>query len=255
MLDRYNFRCFRPFTRLSFAESEPQDSMRHQTTKALHAYWEELRDGRFTPLRSEVEPTEISALLPNTFILERNGGEEARFRMTGDAVCDLIGIELNGMNLGSIWADASRGRISQLIEGVTSAPATGVVAGKSPAVGAIDGTLAEFCFLPLRADSGEINRIIGSAVVVEGERVWRGPEPRLFNALDLRLSAIQSNEARPETPMAYEQPAEADYPTAAESGAPFELKAIDGKFASEDQRPVTTLDRARPHLRVVRDED
>jgi len=229
--------------------------MRHETTKSLLAYWETLRAGRFAPLRSEVEPTEISALLPNAFILERVGRGEARFRLAGEAVCDLIGMELNGMSVASIWDDVSRDRIAQLIEGVASAPATAIAAGKSTAVGAIDGTQAEFCLLPLRNDFGVINRIIGSAVAVEGERVWRGAEPRLFGLRSVRLSAIQSDEPRPDVPPDYAQPEAADYPAAAESATPFELKAIDGKFANEQRKPVATPDRAHPHLRLVKSDE
>lgn len=255
MPDRYNFRCFRPFAGLAIAEPEPPETMRHQITQALHAYWDGLRAGRLAPLRSDVEPAEIGALLPNTFILERTGRDEARFRLTGEAVCDLIGMELNGMGLVSIWDDASRERIARLIEGVVSAPATASVNGKSAAVGAIDGALAEFSFLPLRSDSGAIDRIIGSAVAVEGERVWRGPEPRLYGARNLRLTAIQSDEARPDAPPAYTQPEAADYPSVAEAAAPFELRSIDGKFANAGRRPIETQDRARPRLRLVKDDE
>jgi len=139
MPDRYNFRCFRPLSRHASADSEPRETMRHQTTKALYAYWDALRAGRLAPLRNEVEPADIAALLPNAFILERTGRDAARFRMAGEAVCDLIGLALDGMSAAAIWEGASRLRIAQMIEGVVSAPAAAIMVGQSRAVGGVQG--------------------------------------------------------------------------------------------------------------------
>jgi len=228
--------------------------MRHQTTKALYAYWDALRAGRLAPLRNEVEPADIAALLPNAFILERTGRDAARFRMAGEAVCDLIGLALDGMSAAAIWEGASRLRIAQMIEGVVSAPAAAIIVGQSRAVGGVQGAQAEFSLLPLRTDSGAIDRILGSAAVVDGERLWRGPEPRLFGLREARLSAIRSD--REESP-AYGLPNPPDYPAVAEAAAPFELKAIDGTFGPEGRAPVRTIGeaRGRAHLRVVRDDE
>lgn len=255
MPDRYNFRCFRSFTRHATAELEPFETMRHPTTKSLHAYWEGLRAGRPAPMRGDVEPEDIRALLPNVFILARVDGDETRFRLAGDAVCDLVGMHLNRMKAVSMWDEASRGRISQLIEGVVSAPATATATGHAPQLGSIESATAEFCFLPLCSETGAIDRIIGSATALSGPDIWRGDSPRHFGMKKMGLSAIRSDaDGRADRPAYAETP---EYAAAglAEKEAPFELRAIDGKFANEERPAETTLDRGRPYLRVVKDDE
>ena len=253
MPDRYNFRCFRSATRRAIAELEPLETMRHPITKALNAYWEQIRAGRLAPDRSDVAPAEVSDLLPCAFILERVGEGEVRFRLAGDGVSGLVGMTLNGMSVLSIWDDASRMRISQLIEGVVSAPATAIVNSRARRRGNIEGAVVEFSFLPLRSEGGDINRILGSAVALTGESIWRGDTPRLFKMTDMHLTAIQSDiEDQTDAPIYAEAPAPG-VAAMAESAAPFELKAIDGKFAHEERPRIDTPDRGRGHLRVVKD--
>ncbi len=253
MLDRYNFKCFRPTAKLNVAESRPVETMRHKTTKALFDYWDQLRANRLAPARTDVEPADIAALLPHTFVLEQTARNDARFRLAGEAVSDLIGMELTGMGVAAIWDDASRPRISQLVEGVISAPATAVVMGGKQSNGDIQGVKAEFCFLPLRTEGGPVNRIIGTAVALEGDAVWRGGDPRRLHLSGMRLSAIHSEIEETAGPSVYAQPSEIEYPSAAESAAPFELKSIDGELANEVC--ATTPERKRPHLRVVSDDE
>lgn len=229
--------------------------MRHPTTRALFAYWDDLRAGRFAPTRSEVEPADIGPLLPNAFILERTGPEAARFRLSGGAVCDLIGMDLNGMSAAALWDESSRGRVLQMIEAVVSAPATATALGRVPAKGAMAGAEAEFCFLPLRSHQGRIDRILGGAALLDGTERWSGGAPRFFSLQDLRLTAIDSDEPAEARPDPYASSSAPAATAMGEAAAPFELKAIDGKFAHEERSPIATPDRSRPHLRVVRDDE
>ena len=45
--------------------------MKQRTIQTLYAYWNELRAGRIAPRRLEIEPSRISSILPETFMLER----------------------------------------------------------------------------------------------------------------------------------------------------------------------------------------
>ena len=68
--------------------------MKHQATRDLYAYWQQLRRGRTAPDRSEIEPADIRHLLGHTFILEVVSRREFRFRLAGTRVCALFGREM-----------------------------------------------------------------------------------------------------------------------------------------------------------------
>ncbi|MEM7213786.1 MAG: PAS domain-containing protein, partial [Pseudomonadota bacterium] len=46
------------------------DGMIHSELRALQSYWEELRAGRSTPMRSDIDPRDMECDARNLFILE-----------------------------------------------------------------------------------------------------------------------------------------------------------------------------------------
>jgi len=58
-------------------------NMRHPTSQALYAYWNEMRGERIAPQRLEIQPARIGAVLPDTFILERCDSRTFRYRLAG----------------------------------------------------------------------------------------------------------------------------------------------------------------------------
>lgn len=71
----------------------------------LAGYWSErCRDG-LVPRRSDIDPLEFPALLPNIILLDRIAapqGDRFRFRLTGTAVVDFAGRELTGHHLDEV---------------------------------------------------------------------------------------------------------------------------------------------------------
>ena len=76
--------------------------------KEVEAYWEGLRAGRLVPLRSEIDPREIRGALEHTFILEHTKLNEIRFRLAGNKLGDLLGMELRGMPAYALIAPECR---------------------------------------------------------------------------------------------------------------------------------------------------
>ncbi|MCR9175181.1 MAG: PAS domain-containing protein [Alphaproteobacteria bacterium] len=57
----------------------------HHIIKDALSYWEGLRKGRKTPLRSDFEPNDISELLPDHLFFDVvDGGQDIRFRVIGE---------------------------------------------------------------------------------------------------------------------------------------------------------------------------
>ena len=54
--------------------------MKHKTSNILYSYWNKVRGDRVTPRRFEIEPAQIAAILPATFILERVDAERVYWR-------------------------------------------------------------------------------------------------------------------------------------------------------------------------------
>ncbi|PBB19019.1 PAS domain-containing protein [Mesorhizobium sp. WSM4313] len=92
--------------------------MNEKGSIALFQYWNQLRDGRLAPKRSEVEPADIKSLLADTFILERDTRGEAVFRLAGTRLCAYYGRELKGFSFPSLWREKDQRLVSRLMQGV-----------------------------------------------------------------------------------------------------------------------------------------
>ncbi len=136
--------------------------MRHEGSVGLYRYWLHLRAGRPAPYRAEFTPEGVGrSLAANTFILERTGAANLRFRLSGSALFDIFGVELRGMSAASLMREEDRSKIAAL--------ASSVLLGGRVAVGhcvleAPDGstTDAELFMAPLKSDFDQIDRILGA---------------------------------------------------------------------------------------------
>ena len=134
--------------------------MKHHNTLELYEYWNKLRAGRIAPYRSEISPRAISNLLESTFILEHVGDKNVRFRLAGTKLCENFGMELRGMNALALWHGECRTQAQDMIQKVVSEPCIGHI---SCTVETQAGYLfdAEFLYMPLRSDFGDISRVLG----------------------------------------------------------------------------------------------
>lgn len=161
--------------------------------RQAEAYWSALREGGQVPYRSKIDPRGLENILHNTFILERIAPGIARFRLAGQHLYEITGMEVRGMPISALFAGQSRTAFSAALEHVFDAPATAeLTLGK-----ALD---ARMVLLPLRCDLGRVNRALG-VIVADGQ--LPGNIPR-FTLEQTRLRPINGLHEGPrvETEMA-----------------------------------------------------
>ncbi|WP_333793425.1 PAS domain-containing protein [Hyphomicrobium sp.] len=142
--------------------------MRHPATEAIYAYWNELRGGRPAPRRLEIQPSRISPLLPDTFILERIGRSAFRFRLAGSRVSARFGTSLREQDFMACWTEADRGLLEPHLMSIIDCRRIGLFTGEAPsdASGKHDcghpvRREFELILLPLFHTGYEIDRLLG----------------------------------------------------------------------------------------------
>jgi hypothetical protein len=211
-----------------------QDAM----ISSLKAYWERLRAGRIAPYRAEIDPREFETALENMFIVERIAPGNMRIRLAGMKVCEMMGMEVRGMQPSLFVTEADRERFDRLLGVVMSEPAVVEIALEAP--GRPGGIKATMLLMPLRSDFGEINRVLGCASV-EGGIVQA---PLAFALKEIGISPIHAREAAVEAKRALPGFAEEQEGFEGPPAAPH-LRAIEGNPEAGGTK------RARPKLRVI----
>lgn len=171
--------------------------MKHETVTQLYRYWDQLRKNRPAPYRSELDPRAISSLLESTFVLEHRGPLDIRFRLAGTKLCDQFGMELRGMSALAFWHGDGRDRVRKMIGRVVEEP---VVSHVAATIETREGYLydAEFLYMPLLSDFGEVNRILGCGCYHAGDGVAARRLDPLHHWVD-RVSFYQIAATEPAT--------------------------------------------------------
>lgn len=89
----------------------------------VRAYWEALRNGEMLPRRASVDPRGIAGALEHSFLIERIGPGLARFRIAGMAYNDLMGMDIRGMPISSLFLGEARMALQMVLERVFHSPA------------------------------------------------------------------------------------------------------------------------------------
>ncbi len=205
---------------------------------SLKSYWERLRAGRIAPYRAEIDPRQFESALENMFIVEKLAPDNMRIRLAGMRICEMMGMEVRGMQPGFLIEDGDRLRFERLLNVVMAEPA--VVELRLAADGRGGRYRATMLLMPLRSDFGEINRVLGCASG-QGE-VFAAP--LCFRIEDVSVTPIEANQS---AEALRAMPGFADEPAAFEPapGGP-RLRAIDGN----PNAPATPRDAAR-RFRVI----
>ena len=134
--------------------------VRHANTQTLLAYWEARRKGGSAPVRGDITPNDLGALLSHLFLLRRMDRDHHVFRLAGAGLCRLHRREFRDQNFLSLWSGHDRAHMAALLEGAlsTPAPASAVTEAAS-----LDGRAAEveIALLPLRGPEGWLDRVLG----------------------------------------------------------------------------------------------
>ena len=190
----------------------------------VRAYWEGLRTATSLPLREAMDPRGMAGALEVTFLVERIAPGIARFRLAGMQVADLLGMDVRGMPLSSLFDPAGRTRLTGPLEGLfRDGVALDIWLEAERGVGR-PAMEARMLLLPLVSTRGVTDLALG-CLAVEGVT---GRAPRRF-----AISALLNE------PVA----------VASRVGPVRELAEDQAAFVPQDtNRPA----RGRPHLRLVK---
>lgn len=204
----------------------------------LLSYWENLRAGRLAPTRSELDPRQFTAALDHAFILQRRAPGDISFRLSGQALNLMMGMELRSMPARSVIDLASREDFDGILEDLFADPK--VVALRL----SNDTSRPELCtgrmlLLPLQCDDGSISRILG-CMVVSG--------PGKFLPGRFRITGSSA------TPIATGKIATGKSAAPAIGGFADAARPFRPRGAGQLAR-TRRLSAERPYLRLVRDDD
>lgn len=148
--------------------------MKQNGSIALFQYWNQLRNGRPAPKRTEIEPAQIKSLLADTFILERDMRGRAIFRLAGSRLCSTFGRELKSLSFSALWNERDRSMAERFVASVFDANCVAII-GFEAFSRSGRSTLFEMIVLPL--DGGIDNPRSLGAVSAGRRPFWLGADP------------------------------------------------------------------------------
>lgn len=184
--------------------------------RQAEAYWNGLRRAGEVPFRSEIDPRGLENILSQTFILERIAPGIARFRLAGQALNEMAGMEVRGMPLSAFFTPDARSRLSAAMEHMFDAPAIVELTLNTEATRLRGAQEARMILLPLRSDLGEVSRALG-VFVSEGNPARTSQR---FNIAATELRSIVEPEAK--SPAPAPKPVNEPNPGFAETQARFQ---------------------------------
>ena len=149
--------------------------MKHNSSQAVYAYWNEKRGMRPAPERGDIDPADIRRALGDTVMLAADFVDRWRFRLAGTRVCALFNREIKGEALTSLWSEGDQETIEKLAVTITQEQ-VGVVMGLTGQAG--DGAEAdlEFLLLPLAHAGHARIRALGVLAPLSPP-FWLGSKP------------------------------------------------------------------------------
>jgi hypothetical protein len=89
--------------------------MKHSSTRAFYAYWNERRGRSAAPDRSELAPEGVRDLLGDIFVLGYERAEGFPFRVAGTRLCAYLGADAKGIGFTSLFTTGSRADIDDVV--------------------------------------------------------------------------------------------------------------------------------------------
>lgn len=135
--------------------------MKHSTSRALYAYWNQVRGERAAPERGEIKPDAIAKILGDVFILDADEPNPYRVRLAGTHICTLLGRELRDAKFTDAFLAEEQAEIYSLLDSMVRT-ATPVIAGLIGETADHRMLGLELLLLPLRHHGRTDARLIGS---------------------------------------------------------------------------------------------
>lgn len=212
----------------------------------LERYWRSLQGHNRLPQRTDVNPAQIDAALPHSFILERVAPGVTRMRVAGQQLNAYLGMEARGMPLSTFFDPAAREKLRALVDQVFDRPALVDIAVESPRGLTRPRLTGRMIFLPLAGPDGTVNRALG-AILTDG---MIGRSPRRFTipeAAGIRIEPVADRTSTGLRRMAGLAEAPAAWTPPRPQMAPDGLPEPEGRTAPLPHQPAA----ARPWLRLV----
>ena len=159
--------------------------MKQRTNKVLFGYWNDVRGERLAPRRFDIEPSQIAAILAETFILEcPDSHEHYEFRLAGTKICEQFGSEFRGLDFRHFWSDRDADLLNETMADTLKRGGVMTLEFEASTLGGERTAQFEATLLPLVHTGSTVSRVLGAITSVDGE-AWLGSE-RLGKA---RISA------------------------------------------------------------------
>lgn len=88
--------------------------MKHPSSRAFFAYWDDKRGTARAPARSDIQPGPVRELLGDIFVLSCDAAGFP-FRVAGTRVCALLGTDVKGLSFPAMFAPQSRAEINDIV--------------------------------------------------------------------------------------------------------------------------------------------
>ncbi len=164
--------------------------MKFPAISMVESYWEGLRNGRSMPARAEIDPRGISGALEYAFILEEIAPGHARIRLAGGHLNDLMGMEVRGMPLTSLFLPEARLKIQDVLKNMLISPASVRLDLASDTGFTRPNLEAQMYLAPMKDEKGAPTRILGAL-----QSVGRiGHAPRRFAVASANINTVETQE-------------------------------------------------------------
>jgi hypothetical protein len=134
-------------------------TMFHPSTERLIDYWRDKKGEAALPRRADINPGDFLELLPQVFVLGRDGAK-LPFRLAGGFVTELHARDLRGHDALSLWALSHRLELKSALD-VARKRRTPVVVTADIRAHGVPSVGMEVLFAPLQGASGETDRFLG----------------------------------------------------------------------------------------------
>ncbi len=127
---------------------------------AVEAHWRAIGGSKAVPARNDIDPSYMIDALDSILLLERIAPRQARIRIAGQRMNDLLGMDLRGMPLSCLIAPPSRSWLGDVLEALFDGPAQVEVGLAGPRAPLRSRLTAELVMLPLTDRKGAVTRAL-----------------------------------------------------------------------------------------------
>lgn len=138
----------------------PNDKDIGQVVADVTRHWASLRTANQAPNRNQIDASTIAYALPHVFLAELLTPRVARFRICGQRIEDLLGLDMRGMPITALFQGKAREEIAEALEQVARGARVTLSLEGETGFG-VPKLTAVLALLPLTDTSGQITRVLG----------------------------------------------------------------------------------------------